>query len=79
MGLFNKKGPRLCPICNADISGDADAVVGHVSTHLDDNVKGQPSSGLRLECGCADAVWDGTANFPLAAKEHLERVHGMRR
>ena len=77
MGLFSKK-PRVCPICSIEIPGDSNAVVGHVITHLDDAVPENPNSGLRLGCGCADAVWPTTSNFPAEAKAHLERVHGLR-
>jgi hypothetical protein len=45
---------------------------------MDDVVRGNPSSGLRLACGCNDADWHVASNFPAEAKEHLERVHGMR-
>lgn len=78
MGLFSKK-PRVCPICSAEVPGDSNDVVGHVLLHLDDAVPGSPSQGLRLSCGCTDAVWPVESNFPIEAKEHLERVHGMRR
>lgn len=78
MAIFNKK-PRTCPICSADISGNRNDVIGHVMTHLDDDVRGNPSSGLRLACGCPGAVWAIGSDFPNEAVDHLERVHGMRR
>lgn len=77
MGLLNRK-PRVCPICAAEINGSRNDVVGHVLTHMDDAVPGNAASGLRLACGCVDAVWPGESNFPIKAVEHLERVHGMR-
>ena len=79
MALFSKK-PRVCPICSTELPGNENDVIGHISSkHLDDAVRGKPSSGLRLDCGCPDAVWAVDSNFPTEAKEHLERVHGMRR
>ena len=78
MGLF-RRTPRTCPICSTQIDGDLNGVVGHVRTHIDDDVTGNASSGLRLACGCQDAVWPVESNFPIEAVEHLVRVHGMRR
>ena len=78
MTWFSRKA-RVCPICSLDIDGDQNIVIGHVMTHMDDAVPGNPSGGLRLACGCRDAVWTAKSNFPLEATEHLHRVHGMRR
>ena len=66
-------------VCDDEVPGTPNDVVGHVMTHMDDAVRGNSSSGLRLACGCADAVWPVGSNFPTAAVEHLQRVHGMRR
>ena len=77
MALFSKS-PRICPICSSEVPGDQNEVMGHVITHMDDAVRGNPNSGLRLGCGCPDAVWTVTSNFPLEATEHLQRIHGMR-
>jgi hypothetical protein len=77
MGLFSKK-PRICPICSNEVPGTHNDVVGHVATHLDDDIRGNPNSGLRLACGCPDAVWPVSTDFPNLAVEHLVRVHGMR-
>ena len=78
MGIFSKK-PRVCPICSHEVSGDHNEVIGHVMTHMDDDIPGKPSSGLRLGCGCQSAVWPVASDFPSEAKAHLEQVHGMRR
>lgn len=78
MSLFSRK-PRTCPICSSEVEGDLNHVIGHVMTHMDDAVPGNPSNGLRLTCGCSDAVWPVGSNFPLEAAEHLQHVHGMRR
>jgi hypothetical protein len=78
MGWFSPK-PRICPICSSELGGDLNHVIGHVMTHMDDAVPGNPGAGLRLACGCRDAVWSVRSNFPLEATEHLQRVHGMRR
>lgn len=72
-------GPRICPICSVNVAGDTNAVTGHVLTHLHDAIPGDPTSGLRLACGCPNAVWAPGSNFPAEAKAHLELVHGMRR
>jgi hypothetical protein len=78
MALFSRK-PRVCPVCAAEVNGDRNDVVGHVMTHMDDAVQGDPNSGLRLACGCSEAVWSVGSNFPTEAVEHLQRAHGMRR
>lgn len=78
MALF-KRESRTCPICTIELPGGRNDVIGHVGMHLDDDVPGNPSSGLRLSCGCASAVWPIDVDFPNLAVDHLERVHGMRR
>lgn len=77
MPLFSRK-PTICPICSAEIAGGDHEIAGHMGDHFEDAVLGDPSSGLRLACGCPDAVWDVNSNFPYEAVEHLRRKHGMR-
>lgn len=78
MGIFSKK-TRTCPVCGDAVPGDQDDVTGHVMTHMDDAVPGNPSGGLRLACGCENAVWPSDSNFPVEARMHLEDHHGMQR
>jgi hypothetical protein len=78
MGFLSKK-PRICPICSTEVNGSHNDVVGHVMIHLEDDVRGNPNSGLRLDCGCPEALWPVGSDFPNAAVSHLENVHGMRR
>ena len=78
MGLFSSE-PRFCPLCSTELNVNDNDVIGHVATHLDDAVRGQPASGLALSCGCPSAVWPIESNFPTLARDHLVQVHGMRR
>jgi hypothetical protein len=77
MGLFSTK-PRACPLCSALMTRDRNEVIGHVLSHIDDAVPGRPSAGLKLSCGCRDAIWGVNENFPEEARIHLVRAHGMR-
>jgi hypothetical protein len=76
MGLFSRK-PLVCPVCSQDVVvGPADRTgFGHFATHLDD-VRG-PGSPLRFACGCPDAVFDISGNFPNEVMRHLKARHGL--
>lgn len=68
-----------CPICNATVplgTGDRTGF-GHFATHLGDEVRGNSNSGLRLSCGCSDAWWDASSDFPTGVIDHLRRVHRL--
>jgi hypothetical protein len=68
-----------CPICNAIVPlrpGDRTGF-GHFATHLANEVRGNSNSGLRLACGCSDAWWDASSDFPTGVIDHLRRVHHL--
>jgi hypothetical protein len=76
MGLFSRK-PLVCPVCSQEVVvGSADRNgFGHFATHLDDTQG--PGSPLEFACGCQDAVFDISGNFPNEVMRHLKMRHGL--
>ena len=76
MGLFSRK-PLVCPACSQEVQiGPADRTgFGHFVTHLDD--ASGPGSPLKFACGCPDAVFDPSGNFPNEVMRHLKTRHGL--
>jgi hypothetical protein len=77
MALF-RRSPIDCPMCESVVETDYQPAVSHFMTHLDDDVRGDPSSGLRLACGCIDAVWPADSDFPTSMMRHLRDRHGVK-
>jgi hypothetical protein len=77
MGLFARK-PIVCPVCGAEVSiGPEDRTgIGHFATHLDDTQG--PGSPLRFGCGCPDAVFDISGNFPQEVLRHQRDRHHLK-
>jgi hypothetical protein len=79
--MLVSKRPRrsvICPICQASVDTSDQQGIGHFLTHLDDVERGNPSSGLALACGCPDATWPTTSDFPGGVIDHLKRAHGLK-
>ena len=76
MALFSRK-PLVCPACSLEVLvGPADRTgFGHFATHLED-VDG-PGSPLKFACGCPDAVFDISGDFPNDVMRHLRNRHGL--
>jgi hypothetical protein len=77
MGVFSRK-PLVCPVCNLEVPiGPKDRTgFGHFATHLDD-VQG-PGSPLFLACGCPEAIFDISGNWPNEVMRHLKQQHGLK-
>lgn len=68
-----------CPFCGVDLArlNHNDTMNHFMTNHVDDQVRGDPSSGLALACGCPHVQWEYDNFRPGEIVPHLKRAHGF--
>lgn len=77
MGILSPRSVT-CPVCKNTVSLDSNdrTGFGHFAAHLEDSLG--PGSPLVFGCGCREAVFDISGDFPSEVLAHLRRVHRLK-